>query len=87
MRTNAAQTRARRSSLRLRRRSRSPDRSVYGYLAWAGAIVIDTTSTVISAVSATGVTHEAAKVNWTTDENADSQVEYGTTTATARRRR
>jgi len=61
-----------------------PDHSIgayYGYLAWAGAIVIDTTPPVITAVSATGVTHEAAKINWTTDENADSQVEYGTTTA------
>ena len=61
-----------------------PDHTIgayYGYLAWAGAIVVDTTAPVISSVNATGVTHEAARINWTTDEKADSQVEYGTTTA------
>ncbi|TMC72560.1 MAG: hypothetical protein E6J13_05090, partial [Chloroflexi bacterium] len=51
----------------------------YGYLAWAGAL--DTVAPVISAVSATGITHEAARINWTTNENADGQVEYGTTAA------
>ncbi|MEK6227261.1 MAG: S8 family serine peptidase, partial [Chloroflexota bacterium] len=59
-----------------------PDHSIgayYGYLAWAGAV--DTTAPVISSVNATGITHEAAKITWTTDENADSQVEYGTTAA------
>ncbi|HEX9505091.1 MAG TPA: LamG-like jellyroll fold domain-containing protein, partial [Acidimicrobiia bacterium] len=56
-----------------------PIGAYYGYLAWAGAV--DTTPPVITAVSASGVTHEAAKITWTTDENADGQVEYGTTVA------
>ncbi|MEK6208106.1 MAG: S8 family serine peptidase, partial [Chloroflexota bacterium] len=59
----------------------NPVGAYYGYLAWAGAIVLDTTAPVISSVNATGLTHEAATINWTTDENADSQVEYGTTAA------
>jgi uncharacterized repeat protein (TIGR01451 family) len=36
---------------------------------------------VITSVSATAITHEAARIAWTTDENADGQVEYGTTSA------
>ena len=56
-----------------------PIDAYYGYLAWAGAV--DTVPPVIGSVSATGITHEAARISWTTDENADGQVEYGTTTA------
>ncbi len=41
----------------------------------------DTTPPVISAVAAAPITSTSATVNWTTDEAADSQVEYGTTTA------
>jgi hypothetical protein len=41
----------------------------------------DTTAPAISAVSASSVTATAATISWTTDENSDSQVEYGTTTA------
>jgi uncharacterized repeat protein (TIGR01451 family) len=54
-----------------------PIGAYYGYLAWAGAV--DTTAPVITAVNATAITHDAAKINWTTNENADGQVEYGTT--------
>jgi uncharacterized repeat protein (TIGR01451 family) len=54
-----------------------PIGAYYGYLAWAGAV--DTTAPVITAVGASAITHEAAKISWTTDENADGQVEYGTT--------
>src|SRR5438309_5945498 len=56
-----------------------PIDAYYGYLAWAGAV--DTVAPVITSVSSSAVTHEAARITWTTDENADSQVEYGTTVA------
>jgi hypothetical protein len=42
--------------------------------------VPDTTPPVISSVTATGVTGASATISWTTDEAADTQVEYGTTT-------
>ncbi|MBA3708675.1 MAG: TIGR03790 family protein [Planctomycetes bacterium] len=41
----------------------------------------DTTPPVISAVSAGSITANAAVISWTTNEAADSQVQYGTTTA------
>ncbi|MGB7621818.1 MAG: fibronectin type III domain-containing protein [Terriglobia bacterium] len=41
----------------------------------------DSTPPVISAVAAAPITSTGATVNWTTDEAADSQVEYGTTPA------
>ena len=56
-----------------------PIDAYYGYLAWAGAV--DTVAPVITSVTSSAVTHEAARITWTTDENADSQVEYGTTVA------
>jgi uncharacterized repeat protein (TIGR01451 family) len=56
-----------------------PVGAYYGFLAWAGAT--DTVAPVITSVSATAITHEAARIAWTTDENADGQVEYGTTSA------
>ena len=49
----------------------------YGYLVWGGAA--DTTAPKITSVGASAVTHEAATITWTTDEGADGQVEYGTT--------
>src|SRR6266540_737800 len=36
---------------------------------------------VITGVSSSAVTHNSATISWTTNEPADSQVEYGTTTA------
>ncbi|HEV8535092.1 MAG TPA: S8 family serine peptidase, partial [Candidatus Limnocylindria bacterium] len=55
--------------------------SYYGYLVWAGPPPVpDTTPPVISAVGVS-VTQSSATITWTTDEAADSQVEYGTTTA------
>jgi len=42
---------------------------------------LDTTPPTISAVQATGVSNSAATIGWTTNEAADSQVEYGTSTA------
>ncbi len=40
----------------------------------------DTGAPVISTVQATGVTGTGATINWTTNEDSDTQVEYGTTT-------
>jgi PKD repeat protein len=37
----------------------------------------DTTPPVISGIYAGNITSEGAVINWTTDENADTQVEYG----------
>jgi GH18 family chitinase len=41
----------------------------------------DTTRPVISNVSSTNITSSTATITWTTNETANSQVEYGTTTA------
>jgi hypothetical protein len=41
----------------------------------------DTTPPVISAVLANGITTSGAVIRWTTNEPADSQVDYGTSTA------
>ena len=41
----------------------------------------DTTAPVISNVAAGGITTTSATITWTTNENSDSQVEYGPTTA------
>src|SRR5205823_5080417 len=42
---------------------------------------VDTTPPVISAVSSASPTFSSATVTWTTNEQTDSQVDYGTTTA------
>ena len=41
----------------------------------------DTTAPVISNIAAGGITAASATITWTTNENSDSQVEYGPTTA------
>ena len=41
----------------------------------------DVTPPVISAVSASALTSASERITWTTDESADSQVEYGLTTS------
>ena len=41
----------------------------------------DTTAPVISSVTATSITSTGATITWTTNEAADTQVEYGTTTS------
>lgn len=41
----------------------------------------DTTAPVISAIAAAGITSSGASISWTTNEPADTQVEYGLTTA------
>jgi hypothetical protein len=47
----------------------------------AFAETADVTPPVISGVGASGITQAAATVSWTTDEPADTQVQYGTSTA------
>jgi len=44
-------------------------------------ITYDATVPAISGVSPSNVTNQSATINWTTDEPATSQVEFGTTTA------
>ena len=46
----------------------------------AGSGGADVTPPVISNVSPSSITQSSASVSWTTDENSDSQVEYGLTT-------
>src|SRR3989344_1475867 len=46
-----------------------------------GIPVPDTTPPTISSVSASSITQNSATITWTTNENADTQVEYGLTTA------
>ncbi|HTN44167.1 MAG TPA: DUF4082 domain-containing protein, partial [Nitrospiria bacterium] len=41
----------------------------------------DTTAPVLSAIQATAITRSGATILWSSDEPADSQVEYGTTTS------
>lgn len=41
----------------------------------------DTTPPAISAITASGIAPLSVRISWTTDENADSQVEYGTSTS------
>lgn len=54
---------------------------------WAGSTTTppptptDTTAPTISGVTTSGITTSGATVTWTTSEPADTQVEYGTTTA------
>ena len=56
---------------------------VFGFLGalTAFAQTTDTTPPVISGVAATSITETGATISWTTDEAADGQMEYGTSTA------
>jgi parallel beta-helix repeat protein len=49
--------------------------------AYEYASAADTTAPVISGVAASGITASGASVTWTTNENSDSQVDYGTSTS------
>lgn len=55
---------------------------VFGFIGalTAFAQVPDTTPPVISSVATSGITQTGATVSWTTDEPADGQTEYGTST-------
>ncbi|MFH1714133.1 MAG: fibronectin type III domain-containing protein, partial [Candidatus Nealsonbacteria bacterium] len=71
--------------------SSTKDSRLYGYYAEAGEgyqpkLVVtytdessDTTPPVISSISAASIAETSAQINWTTNEGATSQVEYGTT--------
>jgi hypothetical protein len=50
-------------------------------IAVENAAAADTTPPTISSVASSSVTGTGAAITWTTNENSDSQVEYGTTTA------
>lgn len=58
-----------------------PAESAHGSAAPPPPPPADTTPPVISAVAASNITQIAATIGWTTDEPADSQVEYGPTTS------
>jgi RHS repeat-associated protein len=63
---------------------RVKSRDAAGNLAVSGDFTFttpDITPPVISNVAAVGITTDTATITWTTNENSDSQVEYGTTTA------
>jgi RHS repeat-associated protein len=63
---------------------RVKSRDAAGNLAVSGDFTFttaDNTAPVISNVAAVGITTDTATITWTTNENSDSQVEYGTTTA------
>ncbi len=49
-------------------------------LAFTDTIVLDTTAPTISGILATAITGSGATINWTTNETATSQVDYGLTT-------
>ncbi|MDD5304237.1 MAG: fibronectin type III domain-containing protein, partial [Elusimicrobia bacterium] len=55
--------------------------SVCGAAATASGAAADTAAPVISAVAASAVSQTGATIGWTTNEAADTQVEYGPTTA------
>ncbi len=59
--------------------------SAYGWSSYEagdlGSGTSDTTAPTISGVNSSGVTNSSASINWTTNEAADSQVEYGPSTS------
>ena len=56
---------------------------LYPYLGWINSITgsSDTTAPVISSVAASDITGNSATITWTTDESADSRVDYGLDTS------
>ncbi len=52
-----------------------------GRASWDKAGKIDTAAPVLSNIAAGGITSSGATIIWNTNENSDSQVEYGSTTA------
>src|SRR5206468_10017544 len=54
--------------------------AVSGDFAFTSPAATDTTPPVLSAVSSGSVSYNSATVTWITNENSDSQVEYGTST-------
>src|SRR5262249_50362660 len=61
---------------------RVKSKNAQGQLSTSGDFTFTTLAPpAIGAVSATGITSTGATISWTTDQNADTQVDYGTTTA------
>jgi len=55
---------------------------IFSFIGVVSAFASDhTTPPVISGVGSSNITDTSADINWSTDEPADTQVEYGTTTA------
>lgn len=44
-------------------------------------VTLDTTAPTISSITSSGITQTGATITWTTNENSDTQVEYGLTTS------
>ena len=53
------------------------DAKAYEALAFPEGLILDTTSPVITNVTVTNITNNSATITWTTDEIADSVVNYG----------
>lgn len=66
---------------RVKSRDAAGNLAVSGDFTFTTAQAADTTPPVISGVAANNVTASGATITWTTNELADSQVEYGTSTA------
>jgi parallel beta-helix repeat protein len=66
---------------RVKSRDAASNLAVSGNQSLTTTTTADTTAPVISAVSASSITTNSAVITWTTNEPADTQVEYGTTTA------
>jgi hypothetical protein len=65
---------------RVRSRDAAGNLATSGDFTFTTTAAPDTTPPVISSLSANGITATSANIAWATNEAADSQVEYGTTT-------
>src|SRR5262245_25797277 len=66
---------------RVKSRDAAGNLAVSGDFSFTTATAGDTTPPVISGVAAGSITTTSATITWTTNENSDSQVEYGTSIA------
>src|SRR5205823_5653042 len=66
---------------RVRSRDASGNLSISGDLTFTTAPAPDTTAPTLTNIASTSVTTTGARVSWVTNEPADTQVEFGTTTS------
>jgi phosphodiesterase/alkaline phosphatase D-like protein len=66
---------------RVKSRDAAGNLAVSGDHTFTTSTPADTTAPTISALAASSISASGATISWTTNEGADSQVEYGTTTA------
>ncbi len=66
---------------RVKSRDAAGNLAVSSGYSFATSSAVDTTAPVISSVQASSITSSSAVISWTTNEPADTQVEYGRTTA------